>query len=154
MVAANQGREVIEKLRQSFSSNEEASRNEPGALDLVIIGGGPAGISAALEAAKRGWKYVVPTCLLDEFLGTLVKVPNRAGEGQVHRLQRVQSVLPDGCRHQIASLAGAARDTVRYALRGMRRVRDALPDADFVSWRSSKNATRFRDHKFVVRNPI
>ncbi len=55
MVAANQGREVIEKLRQSFSSNEEASRNEPGALDLVIIGGRPALIWAAvrLESQRR-----------------------------------------------------------------------------------------------------
>lgn len=58
-VAANQGREVIEKLSQSFSTSKESSGDKPAALDLVIIGGGPAGISAAVEAAKRGWKYVV-----------------------------------------------------------------------------------------------
>ena len=28
-------------------------------LDLVIVGGGPAGLSAAVEASKRGWRYVV-----------------------------------------------------------------------------------------------
>ncbi|MEM7312647.1 MAG: NAD(P)-binding domain-containing protein [Planctomycetota bacterium] len=53
-VAANQGREVIEKIDASGELNAEAE-----GLDLVIVGGGPAGISAAIEAQKRNWKYVV-----------------------------------------------------------------------------------------------
>jgi thioredoxin reductase/Pyruvate/2-oxoacid:ferredoxin oxidoreductase delta subunit len=55
-VAANQGHEVIEGIEKAgiIRSDGEAE-----GLDLVIIGGGPAGISAAIEAAKRGWKYVV-----------------------------------------------------------------------------------------------
>ena len=55
-VAANQGREVVEKMEQASVVDGAADRE---GLDLVIIGGGPAGIAAAIEAAKRGWKYVV-----------------------------------------------------------------------------------------------
>ncbi len=55
-VAANQGVEVIAKMEAGglFQSRADNER-----LDLVIIGGGPAGLSAAAEAEKRGLKYVV-----------------------------------------------------------------------------------------------
>ncbi len=55
-VAANQGREVIEGMERSGLF--EASDSSQG-LDLVIVGGGPAGISAAIECEKRGLKYVL-----------------------------------------------------------------------------------------------
>ncbi len=55
-VAANQGREVIERMEKSglFKSSAEQE-----GLDMVIVGGGPAGISAAIECEKRGLKYVL-----------------------------------------------------------------------------------------------
>ena len=55
-VAANQGREVIEKMEDSqlFVGSKERE-----GLDLAIVGGGPAGISAAIECEKRGLKYVL-----------------------------------------------------------------------------------------------
>ena len=55
-VAANQGREVIERMEKSslFKHSGELE-----GLDLVIVGGGPAGISAAIECEKRGLKYVL-----------------------------------------------------------------------------------------------
>ena len=55
-VAANQGRQVIERM-ESARLFENSSNLE--GLDLVIVGGGPAGISAAIECEKRGLKYVL-----------------------------------------------------------------------------------------------
>ena len=55
-VAANQGREVIEGMEKSGLL--KAPDDHEG-LDLVIVGGGPAGISAAIECEKRGVKYVL-----------------------------------------------------------------------------------------------
>ncbi len=53
-VAANQGASVIAKMKF-----DDGSASDDGRLDLVIIGAGPAGLSAAMEAQERGLKYVV-----------------------------------------------------------------------------------------------
>lgn len=55
-VAANQGREVIERMEKSNLFKNSADLE---GLDMVIVGGGPAGISAAIECEKRGLKYVL-----------------------------------------------------------------------------------------------
>ena len=55
-VAANQGREVIERMEKVGLFKHSADIE---GLDLVIVGGGPAGISAAIECEKRGIKYVM-----------------------------------------------------------------------------------------------
>jgi len=56
-VASNHGVELLEKMerQRAFSNNG----NGDDRLDLAIIGAGPAGLSAALEAEKRGLKYIV-----------------------------------------------------------------------------------------------
>ena len=56
-VAANQGVEVIQRMekRGVFQTRSE----EEGLLDLAIVGGGPAGISAALEARRLGLMYLL-----------------------------------------------------------------------------------------------
>ena len=55
-IAANQGREAIEGMESAglFLASEQTE-----GLDLVIVGGRPAGISAAIECEKRGVKYVM-----------------------------------------------------------------------------------------------
>ncbi len=61
-VAANQGREVIEGMDEAGvvpTAEAGAGGVATEGLDLVIVGGGPAGISAGIEAARRGWKYVI-----------------------------------------------------------------------------------------------
>ncbi len=56
-IAANQGTEVIAAMQQAGRFGSQADTDAQ--LDLVIIGGGPAGISAAMEAQKLGLRYVV-----------------------------------------------------------------------------------------------
>ncbi len=56
-VAANQGVEAMEKMAERGVFKHAGANDER--LDLVIVGAGPAGLSAAVEAEKRGLKYVV-----------------------------------------------------------------------------------------------
>lgn len=66
-IAANQGKRVVTQIasKQGRAAGDSETRSSASAdpadtmLDLVIVGGGPAGLSAAIEAAKLGWKYVV-----------------------------------------------------------------------------------------------
>ena len=57
-VAANQGVEVIEAMEQKGAFRRPEDRDD-GRLDLLIVGAGPAGLSAAVEAQKRNLKYVL-----------------------------------------------------------------------------------------------
>jgi len=53
-------RNAIEQGRQAVASILEGGRRgAPGQLDLVIVGAGPAGISAALAACEAGLSYLV-----------------------------------------------------------------------------------------------
>ncbi|WP_413431697.1 NAD(P)-binding domain-containing protein [Crateriforma spongiae] len=54
-VAARQGREVVQHLTKSDSASGFGDRP----LDVVIIGAGPGGIAAAVEAKRQGFRYVL-----------------------------------------------------------------------------------------------
>ncbi|MCG8449471.1 MAG: NAD(P)-binding domain-containing protein [Pirellulales bacterium] len=56
-IAANHGVEAIERMEKKGAFQRGPSDN--GHLDLAIVGGGPAGLSAAMEAERRNLKYVV-----------------------------------------------------------------------------------------------
>jgi thioredoxin reductase/Pyruvate/2-oxoacid:ferredoxin oxidoreductase delta subunit len=56
-VAANHGVDVIGKMMERKIFDDRGENGDR--LDTVIIGAGPAGISAAVEAEKRGLRYVV-----------------------------------------------------------------------------------------------
>jgi thioredoxin reductase/NAD-dependent dihydropyrimidine dehydrogenase PreA subunit len=54
--AIRQGARVVERIAATLPKAARASGTD---LDLVIVGAGPAGISAALKAKERGLRYVV-----------------------------------------------------------------------------------------------
>jgi thioredoxin reductase (NADPH) len=51
--AVEQGRQAVENMARAISKNHQA------AYDLIIIGAGPAGISACLTAKKLGLKFIL-----------------------------------------------------------------------------------------------
>lgn len=51
-------RNAIEQGRQALENLEKRLKKVPGALDVAIIGAGPAGISATLSAHEKGLRYV------------------------------------------------------------------------------------------------
>ena len=71
--AVNQGRECIDTIAQRFA--EDNRLPQPGLYDVVIIGAGPAGISATLRAIERKLSYLT---LERECLGgTVSKYPRQ-----------------------------------------------------------------------------
>lgn len=71
--AVNQGRDCIDEIARRICL-ESPSRAE-NVLDVVIIGAGPAGISASLRAAERGLNAV--TLEREEVGGTVSKYPRQ-----------------------------------------------------------------------------
>ena len=56
-IAANHGVDVIDRMERKGVFSSDPSGDD--LLDLVIVGGGPAGLSAAIEAWKRQWTCTV-----------------------------------------------------------------------------------------------
>ena len=69
--AVNQGRECIDTIAVRLAR----SAPQPGVCDVVIVGAGPAGISASLRAIERKLSYV--TLEQDEVGGTVAKYPRQ-----------------------------------------------------------------------------
>lgn len=85
--------------------------------DLVVIGGGPAGISAATVAARRGMKVIV----LDEhprpggrLLGQLHELPNHPPDGWWRGAQIAAAMLSEAHGAGVEMISGASV----YGLRG------------------------------------
>jgi len=70
--AVNQGRDCIDTIAQRLMATNESI---PGVFDVLIVGAGPAGISAALRAIERKLRYVVIE--RDEVGGTVSKYPRQ-----------------------------------------------------------------------------
>src|SRR5687767_1989252 len=54
--AIGQGRKVVERIAERVATQPDPP---PGTLDVVIVGAGPAGLSAALAATERGLSHLV-----------------------------------------------------------------------------------------------
>jgi thioredoxin reductase/Pyruvate/2-oxoacid:ferredoxin oxidoreductase delta subunit len=71
--AINQGRDCVDTVAGRTSALRASSA--PGVLDLLIVGAGPAGISASLRAMERKLNYL--TIEQDEIGGTVAKYPRQ-----------------------------------------------------------------------------
>jgi thioredoxin reductase/Pyruvate/2-oxoacid:ferredoxin oxidoreductase delta subunit len=69
--AVNQGRDIIDTIARRDASR----RSVPDVYDVLIVGAGPAGISASLRAIEKKLKYV--TLERDEVGGTVAKFPRQ-----------------------------------------------------------------------------
>jgi thioredoxin reductase len=70
--AVNQGRDSIDVIAQRFASLEAANSDQE-VWDVVIVGAGPAGISASLRASEHGLKAI--TLERESVGGTVSKYP-------------------------------------------------------------------------------
>jgi thioredoxin reductase/Pyruvate/2-oxoacid:ferredoxin oxidoreductase delta subunit len=71
--AVNQGRDCVDVVAARLASGPAVVGRE--IFDLIIVGAGPAGISASLRAAERGLKTI--TIERDEVGGTVSKYPRQ-----------------------------------------------------------------------------
>jgi thioredoxin reductase (NADPH) len=72
--AVNQGRHCIDIITRRIAGNQ-AARPVPGIYDVLIVGAGPAGISASLRAIENKLSYI--TIERDEVGGTVAKFPRQ-----------------------------------------------------------------------------
>ncbi|MGZ7100365.1 MAG: NAD(P)-binding domain-containing protein, partial [Candidatus Angelobacter sp.] len=72
--AVNQGRDCVDTIAARLKANG-AIRPIPGVHDLLVIGAGPAGISASLRAIEHKLNYL--TIERDEIGGTVAKYPRQ-----------------------------------------------------------------------------
>jgi thioredoxin reductase len=71
--AINQGRDCVDTVTRRLSEN--GFRRDPNVYDLLIVGAGPAGISASLRAIENKLNYI--TLEQDEIGGTVAKYPRQ-----------------------------------------------------------------------------
>lgn len=71
--AVNQGRDCIDTIARKFQEDDRSMH--PGVYDVVVVGAGPAGISASLRAIERQLSYI--TIERDTIGGTVSKYPRQ-----------------------------------------------------------------------------
>lgn len=71
--AVNQGRDCVDTLMRRRSAAPPPA--QPGVYDLLVVGAGPAGISASLRAIENKLNYI--TLEQDEIGGTVAKYPRQ-----------------------------------------------------------------------------
>jgi len=72
--AVNQGRDCVDTIASRMAASA-IGKGDPNVFDLLIIGAGPAGISASLRAIEHKLNYV--TLERDEVGGTVAKYPRQ-----------------------------------------------------------------------------
>jgi thioredoxin reductase/ferredoxin len=73
--AINQGRDCIDTIANRLKQSQPKNSNDSVIYDVLIVGAGPAGISASLRAIERKLSYI--TLERDEIGGTVAKYPRQ-----------------------------------------------------------------------------
>jgi thioredoxin reductase (NADPH) len=73
--AVNQGRECVDTIVERLASERRGGNGAAEIFDVIIVGAGPAGISASLRAIENRLNYV--TLEQDEVGGTVAKYPRQ-----------------------------------------------------------------------------
>ena len=85
---------LLSKLEEKYGTEDSIQDNEPKAYDMIVIGGGPAGVSAAIYSARKGMSVAV----IAENVGgqvkenkgieNLISVPTTTGEELTRNLRK------------------------------------------------------------------
>ena len=129
--AINQGRDCVDTIARRIATLR-ARRPTPEVLDVVVIGAGPAGLSASLRAVER--QLTALTCEQEDLGGTVAKYPRQKLVltspvefplvGRFDKLEVSKEALLD-------FWAKAAR-RARLAVRAQERVDHVRKDADGI----------------------
>ncbi len=128
--AINEGRLAVEHVAQRLSPNRHATTLLPRPLDLIVAGGGPAGLSAALEAHRLGLRYEV----LEQ--GTLADTVRKYPR---HKLLFAEPItvpvygrlwLSDGSKESLLRVWETVVAETGLHLRTGQRVLDVVPSGD------------------------
>ena len=117
--AVNQGARVVEEIHRGFA---QTPPNSSQALDLLIVGAGPAGLAASLKATELGLNYL--TIDQDSIGGTVSKYPRRKLTmterftlplyGRVKKHEFVKEELVELFSHIIETYALEIRSGVKF----------------------------------------
>lgn len=85
---------LLSKLEEKYGTEDSIQDNEPKAYDMIVIGGGPAGVSAAIYSSRKGMSVAV----IAENVGgqvketqgieNLISVPTTTGEELTRNLRK------------------------------------------------------------------
>ena len=92
--AINQGRDCIDHIA-SRSAAGGASRSDPDIHDVVIVGAGPAGVSASLRAIEKNLKYITARRRRNRRYGGQIS-STETGDDQSSRISDVRKIQEKG----------------------------------------------------------
>jgi thioredoxin reductase/NAD-dependent dihydropyrimidine dehydrogenase PreA subunit len=142
----NEGVEVIRSLRRIMPPMGNQDRPD-GLYDIIIIGAGPAGLSAAIEAKRRGYRYLVLE--LHRPLNTLINFPAGKKIYAEPATLRVQGALDfeDTTKEELLAIWGDQLESLEMRC-GVDVERIKREDDHFSI--SGKEGDRFQARRVVV----